>query len=503
MKDGRSWTAGWLYVTTFVTGAAVMALEMAASRFLAPYFGTSLPVWANLIGLILIALSAGYYAGGRLADRLPDGRVLANVVVAGGIFASLVPLAGQGIFRFMASGITDTPVPQVVASFVAILLVFFPPVFLLAFVSPFAIRLATLDIAKSGQVAGNLYAFSTLGSITGTFVPAFVTIPFIGTRETILIASVLLIAAGALGPGRRARLLWLFLPLAVYLAGPPVVKPVPGLLYERETPYQFVQVVTQGSYRYLIVNEGGGIQSVYNAGGILTGMYYDYYLPLPLLRTGQDKKVLVLGSAGGTILRQYYTVLANRYHLDLTGVEIDPVVAALGPLYFGLDPDQVHVVVADARPWLAASRASYDIIIVDAYSHQMYIPFQLTTREFFASVKQHLRPGGLVALNVNAVSPDSSLLLAIERTVAAVFPYTYQVPVPGSYNYVVIGTDLPVDAAALRALDGSSVANVARTFAAGLVPVGRTQGLVLTDNRAPVEFLTDQMIWQVLPGGRP
>ncbi len=503
MNDGHRGTAGWLYVTTLVTGTAVMALEMAASRFLAPYFGTSLPVWANLIGLILIALSAGYYVGGRLADRLPDGRVLANVVVAGGVFATLVPLAGQGIFRFMASGITDTPVPQVVASFVAILLVFFPPVFLLAFVSPFAIRLATFQVAKSGQVAGNLYAFSTLGSIIGTFVPAFVTIPFIGTRETILISAALLIATGAFGPGRRARLLWLFLPLAVYFVGPPVVKPVPGLVYERETPYQFVQVVTQGSDRFLIVNEGGGIQSVFNAESILTGMYYDYYLPLPLLRAGQDKNVLVLGAAGGTILRQYYTVLGNRYHLDLTGVEIDPVVASLGPLYFGLDPDRVHVVIADARPWLAASQARYDIIIVDAYSHQMYIPFQLTTREFFASVKQHLRPGSLVALNVNAVSPESSLLLAIERTVAAVFPYTYQVPVPGSYNYVVIGTDQPVDASGLGELDGTILASVAKTLAAGLTPAGRTQGLLLTDDRAPVEFLTDQMIWQVLPESRP
>jgi len=451
----------------------------------------------------LIALSAGYYAGGRLADRRPERRVLADVVLSGGVLASLVPLAGQGIFRLMSAGITGTPVPQVVASFASVLLVFFPPVFLLAFVSPFAVRLATSQVAESGRVAGNLYAFSTLGSILGTFVPAFVTIPFIGTRETILMSAALLVAVGVLGSGRWFRLAWLVLPAAVYLLGPPVIKPGAGLLYEAETPYQFVQVLEQGGYRYLIVNEGGGIQSVYNSRDALTGMYYDYYLLLPYLRRGEARDVLVLGAAGGTILRQYYTVVGGRYRLDLTGVEIDPAVAALGPRYFDLDPARVRLVVADARPWLATSRDQYDIVIVDAYSHQLYIPFQLTTREFFDTVHRHLRPGGILALNVNATSPQSPLLLAIEHTVASVFPYTYHVPVPGSYNYVVIGTDQPVDPRLLDTLSGTRLADLAKTFATGLVPAGHSGGFLLTDNRSPVEFLTDQMIWQAVRGSPP
>lgn len=490
--DRPSLTA--LRATACVGGAAVMAIEMAASRLLAPAFGTSLLVWANLIGIILIALTLGYSLAGRLADRHPAGRGLYGALLGAGLWSALLPLAGRGVLDLLSRGILGTPISVILASFAGVLVVIAPAVFLLGFVTPFAIRLGASDVEHTGRIAGSLGAWSTLGSIAGTFVPAFVTIPFFGVRATLFGCAALLILTAAWGLRRPGLLLGLLLPalVALVVAGP--LRPEPGLLFEGESPYQFVQVLQKGPYTELVVNEGGGVQSVWRHGSDLTGYYYDAYLLLPFDRPGLDRRVLVVGSGGGTIMRQYQAVLGSRFRLRLDGVEIDPLVASLGPRYFGLPADlarRVHV--ADGRVYLEHDRHTYDILIVDAYSHQLYIPFQLATRQFFHLAADHLAPGGILAMNVNALSRHSPLLLAIVRTLHAVFPFTYVARVPGAYNYLVAASDRPV----LPTLDVPPLLqSLARSVAAGWRPDDGSGGLLLTDNRAPLEFLTDWELWR-------
>ncbi len=175
-----------LAVVVFTAGAAALAAEIAAARLLAPSFGSSTVVWANLIGLVLASLAVGYRVGGRLADRHPDPRLLGRLVAAAALLLALVPFAAQPFLDLAVRGVDRYSAGAVIGSFVAVLVLFAPPVALLGMVSPFAVRLGVRDVATAGEVSGRLYALSTLGSLAGTFGAALVAIPAVGTQRTLL-----------------------------------------------------------------------------------------------------------------------------------------------------------------------------------------------------------------------------------------------------------------------------------------------------------------------------
>jgi spermidine synthase len=424
-----------------------------------------------------------------------------------------LPLWGQIIFQGLSHGILNTAITTIVISFIAILLVFAPPVFLLAMVSPFAIRLAADGPVDVGKVADNLYAFSTLGSLIGTFGTAFVTIPFWGVRETLFFWSAVLVVVSLWGLVQADWLrigatlvLLLVMPRWAAAAFPGPSSPYGKVLWSKDTLYQYVQVVRRADgSTALIYNEGGGVQSLRRPGDALnTDDYYDDYLILPYLRPGASR-ILVLGSAGGTIphlLAKY--VRPHRPNLQVTGVEIDPDVIPLDFRYFGVRPSDARFVNQDARVFVQkAPTAAYDIAIVDAYTNQIYIPYQLTTVEFFRELRSRLVPGGLVAMNVNATSPRSRLLLSIERTLCAVFPYVYQVKARGLYNYILLASDKPVSTAGLAQIPSADpLATVAADWRQlrPLAPWDVVDGVLLTDDRAPVEMLTDSMIFGAARG---
>ena len=195
-----------LSVLVFVAGCATLATEISASRLLAPYFGSSTIVWANIIGLILIYLSIGYWLGGKLADRRPEPRLLGLVVLVAAVVIAATPFIARPILDLAVKGLDAATVGAVVGSFFAALALFAIPVTLLGAVSPFAIRLSISDVEQAGTVAGRLYALSTVGSIVGTFLSALVTIPLLGTQRTMLGAAALLVFGAALLLGRRWQL---------------------------------------------------------------------------------------------------------------------------------------------------------------------------------------------------------------------------------------------------------------------------------------------------------
>ncbi|MBE3583447.1 MAG: fused MFS/spermidine synthase [Limnochordaceae bacterium] len=508
-------------VFLFVCGMAVMIVELAASRLLAPFFGDSLVVWANLIGIIMLGLTLGYYWGGRYADRHPHVRPLLVVVAVAGVWVGLLPLLSRPLFRLLQAGIFGTPAGLIVLSFFGATLAFLPPVILLGWVSPYVLRLLNRSVEESGQLAGRLYAISTLGSLAGTFLPSLVTIPLLGTTATFAIAAAALILVSAWGwlatlsRPRSSRLfarLPALLVFLVLLGVPGVVgfrltgplKPVPGLVAEVETPYQFAQVIQAGDTRYLTVNEGGGIQSLYRPGSPYgTGFYYDYFALLPYLLSlnhslAERRQALLIGYAGGTVARQLVELPA-AYRMQVQAVEIDPALLRLGREYMGGIPPQVSVAVGDGRIWLSADRRRYDLIIVDAYAQEMYIPFQLSTQEFFTEAKKRLSPDGILAINVNATQ-TGGLLASFYRTLARVFPYVYWSRAGGVMNWLLIGSSKPLTPAGLAERvrrDGPvQLAEVARQLEAGwrsTPPSGRA--VLLRDDRAPVELLTDWMIF--------
>jgi spermidine synthase len=481
-----------LGVLVFMAGAGTLATEISASRLLAPYFGSSTIVWANIIGLILVYLSLGYWLGGKLADRRPDPRVLGAIVLVAALFIAILPFVSRPILDATVRELDAVSVGAVVGSFFAAVALFIFPVTLLGMVSPFAIRLALQDVGEAGTVSGRLYALSTVGSIVGTFASALIMIPLIGTQRTMLVSAALLVLAGALVLGNRWQLVTLGVAALLFIpAG--AIKAADGLLYETESAYQYIQVVqrSDGS-RVLRLNEGVVAHSLWYPHTVFTGGEWDMFLVVPPLVDHPVKHVLIIGNAGGTIARAYGKLYPQA---QIDGVEIDPKVTEVGRRFFGLgDNPKLHVITEDGRPYLEGTKTRYDAILVDAY-RQPYIPFYLATKEFFELARAHLTPGGVLALNVAAVPGDDRLSQAIGSTVLAAFPQAWRWK-PLRFSELVLGFDRPVPRTELlhRVVGINPAAGSLVPLFRRDVQAVRADAEVLTDDRAPVEWLTDRML---------
>jgi spermidine synthase len=496
----------------FVSGMASLAVEFGASRLLAPYFGTSLYVWGVLIGLVLIYLSAGYVIGGRLADRHPQAEVLYQVTAWAGLWIGLIPLVSYPILLASQQGFKDLSVGLVAGTLLAVVLLFAVPVILLGCVSPFAIRLLLTSVETGGNTAGRVYALSTAGSILGTFLPVFWFIPTYGTRPTLVGFGLALVVISVVGLWPQRKLYALFA-LAVILAWiflPTGIKPpqVGTLVYEKESAYNYIQVVQEGTRTELILNEGEAIHSIYDSQTLVTGGPWDYMVIANSFRPAQaaevqPKNVVILGLAGGTAARQYTAAFGSG--VDITGVEIDPEILNVARRYFHLDEPNVHPVVADARYWLDTHAGKYDVIALDAYQ-QPYIPFHLTTREFFSGVRTHLNPGGVVIANVGRTATDYRLVDAIASTMAAVYPSVFLIDVPQFANTMVYGSTEPTTLADVEHNLGLTSEPLAKDVAASAIAQGNLRvsqyhSQVFTDDLAPVERLIDEIIFSYATGG--
>lgn len=493
-----------LYLIVFTGGMTVMATEMAGSRLLAPFFGNSLFIWANLIGLILIYLTAGYYLGGRLADRRPEARLLFSLTMCAAAMIAILPFIARPIMGLAVRGLEEISAGAFLGSFAITVLLFSAPVTILGMVSPFAIRLRMTSVETAGNVAGGMYALSTVGSILGTFMPVLLLIPWLGTRNTMLLFAVMLALVSALGLMReRGSRLYTGAPLliAVALVLPQgAIKPADDAIFESESPYHYIQVVERDGTRYLKLNEGWAVHSAYNPDHVLEAAYWDYFLLASWFASDSDPgEVLNIGSAAGTVPRQL-TYYYPDVHVE--GVEIDPDVVQVGRDYFAMDEANMTTHIRDGRPFLKTSPDSYDLIAVDAY-RQPYIPFYLTTREFFQEARDHLTEKGVVMINVGKVPGDDELAAAIASTMRSVFPSVYSFPA-GSFNQMLVATAAETSPRDLEERAQSmppEIDNLARKAIASLEVV-EPGGTILTDDKAPVEWLTDQMIIHYASGGQ-
>ncbi len=491
----------FLIILVFVSGMTSLALEMCASRLLAAYFGTSLFIWANLIGMILLYLTVGYFIGGRLADHNPSEQVLCTITALAALSISILPFISQGILTWSITGLAQASVSIFFSSLLGTILLFAVPVTLLGLVSPFAIRLATKDIGRSGKTSGSLYALSTLGGILGAFLPVLWLIPTFGVRRTLLILGVILFAASLWGLRLRWRpaialvLIALVLPL-----GP--LKEIPGLIYEQESLYNYIQVTQlPDGTRELILNEGQAIHSIYypDPNTVLTGWYWDYFLAAPYFNPGFTPQKLhrvgIIGLAAGTIAHQFTRVYGP---VPIDGVEIDPAIVDVGRKYFAMNEPNLHVHVEDGRTFLETTQAQYDVVAIDAFQ-QPYIPFQLTTREFFSTIRSHLSTTGVVALNTAHTTHDYRLVQAFINTMSQVFPSVYVFNVPGTFNTEIMATVQPTSITTFRAnlaqFPPTSIMGQVAGEVSPVVTQGHSDGgIVFTDDRAPIEQITDQLL---------
>ena len=484
----------FLYLLVFVVGSASLGAEIAAARLMAPFFGASTIVWANTIGVVLVALSAGYWLGGRLGDRHPELRSLCIVVAVAAALVALVPFVAQPFFDVSVDALDEISAGAFVGSLIAVLSLVAVPVLLLGTVSPWAIRLSIPDVEHSGRVAGRLYAISTVGSLVGTMLAALVLIPFLGTQRTFIAFAI------ALGLVAAAGLGWRYLALPLVLAGVAAI-PVGSVkgaedgdvIYEAETEHQYVRVVEQDDGdRLLELNEGQAVHSLYRPGSYLTGDVWDGYLVLPFTALdGPPERIAILGNAAGTTARAYGHFFPRT---AVDGVEIDGELTEVGERFFDLHNPNLTTYHEDARPWLRRSEGGYDAIMVDAY-RQPYIPFYLATREFFELVRDRLAPGGVVVVNAGHPDGNDDLETVLGRTMSEVFPTVLRDPIEPT-NTLLVGSEGPTSAARLR----DSIPELPRE----LQPVAVEEitqigprlegGEVYTDDRAPVEWLIDRSI---------
>ena len=478
----------------FVVGAASLGAEIAAARLLAPYFGASTIVWANTIGVVLVALSVGYWLGGRYADRHPHMRGLCLLVLAAAVLIAFVPFAARPFLGFSVDAFDTVSVGDFAGSLFGVLVLVAVPVTLLGAASPWAVRLAVGDPARSGEVVGRLYAISTAGSLFGTMIAALLLVPLLGTQRTFLVFALALGLVGAVGLGWRLAPVPAVLALALLIPVGTIKAADTGrVLYEAETTHQYARVVERpdGS-RALELNEGQAVHSLYRPGTYLTDDYWDGHLYLPFAtRRLPPERIAILGNAGGTVARAYGHFFPRT---AVDAVEIDPELTELGRRFLDLRNPRMRVFAEDARPWLERSDGGYDAIMVDAY-RQPYIPFYLATREFFELTRDRLAPGGLVIVNVGHPEGSDELERVLGRTMAAAFPRVLRDPIEPTNTLLVAGDGLfgPERLRANITALPRPMREQARTAAADLTP-RLPGGEVYTDDRAPVEWLVDSSL---------
>jgi len=493
-----------LRAVVFTVGASSLGAEIAAARLLAPYFGASTIIWANTIATVLIALSAGYALGGRIADRRGDMRGLCMIVLAAAVLLAIVPFVSGPFLRLSVQALGSLSVGAFLGSLVGVLVLVAVPVALLGTVAPYANRLMVDSLADTGRTTGGLYALSTVGSLVGTFLAALLLIPLIGTHRTFIVFALALALVAVPGIGLR-RLVIVPLAVAACLAIPPAAigSDVAGgrVIDDTETQYQYARVVQFGDgTRWLQLNEGVAIHSLYRPGSFLTGGYWDDPLVLPGAGGAPPpRRIAILGDAAGTIARTY-----GHYYPStrVDAVELDGALTAIGRRLFDLGGARLHTYTADARPWLAASHARYDAIVLDAY-RQPYIPFYLLTREFFALARRHLTPQGVLIINVGHLPGSDALERVVSATLRAAFPVVARDQFSPDNSLVLAGT---------RPLSGQLLSSARSRIPAGLRALSaqvaaRTGpalggGSVYTDDTAPVEWLTDLSIIRYAAGTR-
>ena len=511
-----------LYLIAFAGGMTTLAIELSASRLLGSVFGNSNLVWANVIGLMLLYLTVGYFLGGRLADRIPRGRVLLQLILWAAFLSALIPLVARPIISRAAQAVFGAEAALALGSFVVILVLFSAPVTLLGMVSPFVIRLALGDVAQSGKVAGQVYAISTLGSLMGAFLPVLVTIPQIGTTRTFLLFAGLLFIVGLIPLLRldaRRGLRYLALPVVIALMASPALAaplraPAAGakLLYDNESAYNYIQAQEDArGYRYLYLNEGQGVHSQWHADEVFYGGTWQYFLAAPYFnappfRADQVESLLLVGLAAGTTARQYQAIYGD---MPMHGIELDPQILRVGEEFFGMNAEampSLSVYAGDGRYGLRLLERQYSVIGIDAY-RPPYIPWHLTTVEFFEEVKAALTDSGAVAINVGRTDTDRRLVDALTATLQQVFPSVHAIDVPRSFNTILVATAQPTQPDNLRAnlayrvdTADARLYDILAQAADALVPLGESE-IIFRDDHAPVEQLVDSIVLDFLLAG--
>lgn len=495
----------YLYLTEFFAGMSVMAVELGASRLLAPYFSSSQIVWTIIIGTIMIAMALGNIYGGRMADKNPNPDKLYGRIIIAAVWIGAIPVVGKyiilGISALLVFSVSSNFL--IVAAFAACMVIFVFPLFLLGTVTPSLVKYTVQSLDDSGKTVGMLNASNTIGSIIGTFVPTFVTIPAVGTSVTFLIFGGILLLLSLIyfistrTKSRKAVVgIVLFIICCLLGTSGSFAFWETKLTYEGESVYNYLQVREDEERVILSTNVLFGVQSILKKEDGLTGMYYDYAMAAPFMAGIKEKEeleILVLGMGTGTFATQ-----CSRYfdNVRTEGVEIDEKITKLAREYFEL-PEDIPVTTYDGRAYLNAVDKKYDVILVDAYQ-DITIPFQMSSVEFFTLVSGHLNPGGVMVVNMNMRGEDEgNINQYLADTISTVFKDVYTIDVFGSTNRMLFAFDseqvIDVFQSNVRMESHEDLSGLMQKIMREMSRYEPGE-YVMTDSKAPVELLGMRVI---------
>lgn len=500
---------------------STIAVEVCAFRLLAPSFGSTQFITTNVLGVVLASLAGGYAFGGRLADRRPEPRILYLLSIAAALLLVILPFIADPILEAARPAITHQNASLFLGTLASMAAIFAVPMFLLGTVSPFTIRLLATGDERAGSRSGLVFALSTVGSIAGAYLPSLLTIGLLGTRASIqLFGGVVLVSAAAGLFASRAKSLgalssiFIAVPTTLILYPPHRYRPA-NVLDERETDYHLLRVVRDDKEKrnLLEINEGLSYHSMQYDDGRLSPGVWGYFLLLPpavrpVPQPGGAKPAMdicIIGLAAGTMATQFQKLYDRDYNLHIDGVEVDPKIIELARKYFALDERFLQIWIEDGRTFLARSEKKYDLILGDAY-RQPYIPPHLVTKEYFSIAKQHLKPGGICAVNVGALDTDSVVLRGIQNSMIDVFASKQG---EGAVERIQVrNNDVPFSNFICMAGDGPILQRVGSVSQKDLLfhrAAAMHNWAVLlkdkaapnfTDDRAPVEWYTDLSLLQ-------
>lgn len=511
----------FLYATGFFSGMSVMAIELGASRLLAPYFSSSQIVWTIVIGTIMIAMALGNILGGKMADKYKDPKRLFIFLFVAAIWTALIPLVGKFIIAGVAVGLATfvTKNYLIIAALVSCLLVFVFPLLVLGMVTPNLVKFALNDENESGKTVGIIEALNTIGSIIGTFIPTFVSIPNVGTALTFVIFASILLAICLIyvvltfirekqkPTVKKIVILSILTALAIGSLGGGIASRKisnafwqSNTIHEDESIYNYLRVEETDEAIIFSTNVLFGVQSIKLKERGLTGMYYDKAMAAPVMAGGTTKTldVLILGLGTGTFATQCNNYLP-RYNYD--GVEIDQKIIDIAYDFFDL-PDNVKTYTEDGRAYIAKCDKKYDVIMVDAYQ-DITIPFQMSSIEFFKEVEKHLNDNGVMVVNMNMYSDkEGSIVDYLCGTICEVFDSVYVTPAAGGSGNVELFASNNYEVKEALAVEKETITDpdlkwMINTVYNNLIHLERN-GYILTDDKAPVELLGMKVLDEII-----
>jgi len=483
----------------FVGGMSIMAIEMTAVRIMSPYFGSSIFIWTNILGVIMVALALGYYYGGKLADKYPRPQVFYFIVLMASVIVLALPFIATPLLEYLSSVTGSSPAAWVTLSLLGSLALFFVPFALLGMISPYLIRLVNREVEETGRVAGRIFAVSTFGSIVGTFLPTLVTVPLLGVQRTIVIFGAALCVIAAIGLNRRVITVMLIILTGLGIAFAPLMMADKNVIAYSDSPYSYIEIRKYLNYSVLSFSKTRAVQSMQPESGYLTGGFYvDYYSVLPAFACpSRECDIGVIGVAGGTIPRLLDHYYAEKKDLAIDGIELDPAVTRLAKKYFDYSIPTLTTHHQDGRIYLRHTDKIYNLIVLDAFQ-EVEIPPHLSSREFFQIAKDHLATDGIMAINIMTSGSQNSQYQRFLSTLQEDFAQVWDIGLNRSSNHLVLAsnTDEPLTDRLAAAEIDNELSNLRSYIYQNMVRPDPIHATLITDDRPLTQILYDTMLYQ-------